>query len=585
MKYLLVSIISLLVFVIANAETIKNCITALAERFDMPELYYISDEQELYWFANREHITEPIFFYNSLMSEMSNSESFSQSRQLIAKYGLRKYLSMSESDQALVNSLYRLTSINILLRSDNFPALFELAIQFGSKMITLLDAVSISSMKPLAEALLVYPEKQTFMDAIGRHEVVAPFSAHLFSQLILLEAPESFYIGYLEANANLCLAATTIVIEEYEMRNPVDIDGINRAVRIFVNAIRDTERFGSFLNFLNEEIRVISSPDTVTLAELGIDVTGYDFERKKDFIINAGTHRKDLVLREVLQTLSVEETITFVSMMFSSSNEIKKIGLKLGVKIYNVLPESIRGFLHESESYLQAAAQWLRLDSIEELVHERLYSHKIVFKADSQQIADGLFEEMVYYHRRDRAYSDSNYAFNLRFTSAESFANFISKDVRHIFPQLSETTLFTSKDTLKLLAANEDSRILLAQRDLKILVDLPDIMSFIRESSIENIPKMGNLIRHDFFTIDILSAIENPCSFSKIEKFSSKSIVEIVNQRLRVMTRPVSQVEYFKIRNALVYLINSPNRFRLNELPDPIKAFIAQEFPRLAGEL
>jgi hypothetical protein len=585
MKHFLASIIAFLVLVVADARNMKNCITALAERFDMPELYYISDEQELYWFANREHITEPIFFYNSLMSEMSNSESFSQSRQLIAKYGLRKYLSMSESDQALVNSLYRLTSINILLRSDNFAALFELAIQFGSKMIILLDVVSILHMKPLTEALLAYPERQSFMDAISRHEVVTGFIIHLFSQLILSDAPESLYVGYLQSNEKLCLISSMLSIEEYAVRIPVDIDEIRRVVHIFADVASPSEIHGTIMNRFNEGLRVISSPDNVTLAELGIDVTGYDFERKKDFIINAGTHRKDLVLREVLQTLNDEETITFVSMMFSSSNQIKKIGLKLGVKIYNMLPESIRGFLHESESYLQAAAQWLRLDNIEELVNDRVYSHKVVFKADSEQIADGLFEEMVYYHRRDRAYSDSNYAINLKFTSAESFANFISKDVRQIFPQLSETTLLTSKDTLKLLAANENSRILLAQRDLKILVGLPDLISFIRETSFENIPKMGNLIGPIFFCVDILSFIENSSNFVKIEKFSGKSIFEIVYQALRALERPATPVEYFKIRNALIYLINSPYRFRLNEFPDPIKAFIAQEFPRLAGEL
>jgi hypothetical protein len=126
---------------------------------------------------------------------------------------------------------------------------------------------------------------------------------------------------------------------------------------------------------------------------------------------------------------------------------------------------------------------------------------------------------------------------------------------------------------------------LLAQRDLKILVGLPDLISFIRETSIENIPKMGNLISPIFFCADILSFIENSSNFVKIEKFSGKSIFEIVYQALKALERPATPAEYFKIRNALVFVMNSPYRFRLNEFPDPIKAFIAQEFPRLAGEL
>jgi hypothetical protein len=585
MKYLFASIISLLLLFVANAKTIKNCITTLAERFDIPELYSISDEQELYWFVDRDYIMDHIFFYNSLMSELSNSESFPQSRQLIAKYGLRKYLTMSESDQALINYLGFIISISTLLGSDNFCALFELVIQFGSKMIELLEAVSISSMKTVAEVLLVYPERQTFMDVIGRHEIVTEFSTHLFSELILLDAPEIFYIGYLESNANLCLASITIVIEEYEMRNPVDIDGINKVVYILSNIASPSDRHITFLKRFNEELRVISSSENDTMADLNINFADYDFGSKRSFMITAGNHDKDLILREALETLSGDEIAPFFYKIFSSSKQIRKSRLKLGVKVYSMLPENIRGFLHESELYLQLAVEWLRLDNIEELVNDRVYSHKIVFKADSEQIADGLFEEMVYYHRRDRAYSDSNYAINLKFTSAESFANFISKDVRQIFPQLSETTLLTSKDTLKLLAANENSRILLAQRDLKILVDLLVLLSFIRESSIENIPNIGNLISPDLFNIDTLSFIENPCSFSKIEKFSGKSIFEIVYQALRALERPATPAEYFKIRNALVYLINSPDRFRLTELPDPIKAFIAQEFPRLAGEL
>lgn len=582
MKYF--ALISLLFLGFSYARTIETSMNDLVTRFDMPELLSISDEKELYWFVDRYHITDPVFFYSALMSELMNPKSFPQSRQLIAKYGLRKYLITFGAEENLVDRSAFITCISTLVKGGNFSVLFELVIKFESKMIVLLDLIAVSSMKQLTEALLACSERQQFLDVISRHNVVTGFIAHLFGQLILSDAPESFYIDHITSNEKLLLASVITATSEYEMKVPIDVAGINK-ISGFINAISYSEQNQPIVNVLNDGIRIITSPDNVTMADLAINISEYDMSKKFAFMLNAGNHGKDVLLREALATLSIQEIIAFANYIFASSKQIKKLGLKFGVKLYSMLPECVTGALHESESYLQAAVEWLRLDSVEELPNERNYSHKLTFKADPEQIADGLFQEMVYYHRRQNIFTESNYALDLKFTSAESVANFLSHDLRNIFPQLSNSNFPTSKDTLNLLAENENLRFLFVQSQLKLLVCVRYLDEYMKECSIENIPNVGNLIRDNFINIEILSLVTGSDNFAKIEKFTDKCIVEIVNQALAALMRPAAQAEYTKIRNVLVYLINGPKSHRLNELPNPIKLFITQEFPCMASQL
>jgi hypothetical protein len=586
MKFLLLlsSIIALLHVVIAATNTIKDSINALVKRFDMHELYTISDEKEITWFVDRDHIVDPIFFYNSLFSELLSSRTFTKSNQIITKYCMRKYLALSESDQNLLDSLYWTRCFDNVLENDNYVVLFELVINFGSKMIELLDDIWPSSMKPLTEMLLAYSKRHPFMHVIGRNQILNTFTSQLFCQLILLDAPESLYIEYLEYNADLFSASIDRVIEEYEMRNPTDIDGINKAIRILSNINSPSEIHALYLNHFNEQIKIISSSDSVTMTELDLKLHEYSFERKLRFMRIAGYHGKDLILSEILATLTVDEIVDLFYLMFMPT-KTKKRRFRLGVKIYSMMSENMRIRLHRSSSYFTVAVKWSTLDSIEELPDDRLYSYKFVFKANSEQIADGFFEEMVYYHPWYSILAHSYYSLHLKFTSAESFADFISIDAHLIFSQNSETTLSISINTLKLIGAHTDLRNLLNQRNLKLKLSIQKLFDFISESSIETIPKIGNLISPKFLCIKFLSFAEESSHLAKIEKLSGKSIFEIIYQGLNALERPASQVEYFKIRSALVYVINSPDRFRLVVLPDSIKYFIIKEFPELAGEL
>lgn len=587
MNYLLVALISLLSLGLTYGRTIKNSINELVTRFDMPELRSISNEKELYWFIDRDHITDPVFFFSTLMNELKNPESFPQSRYLIAKYGLRKLLTSiynhEQQDHRFEQFCFKIC-VNALVQDGNFGVLFELVITFGSNMINFLEAVDSMYMKQITEEFLVFPERQQFMDIISGQNRVTGFIAQLFAHLILSDAPESFYINCLVSNEKLSLASFILVINECEMKVPTDMVGINK-VNSLINAIEYSEQNQSVLSSLKNGIRIAFAPDNVTLADFVVNFSEYDASKKFNFMMIAGNHGKDILLREALATLSIQELITFANYVFASSKLFKKLGLKFAVKLYNMLPECVRGRLHESESYLQAAVQWLRLESVEELPNERYYSHKLTFKADPEQIADGLFQEMVYYHRRESIFNESYYAFDLKFTSAESFANFHSHNLRNIFPHFINSNFPTSKDTLNLLVSNQNLKLILTRRGLKILIFIRDLIDYIVKTSIENIPNVGNLIRENLFNIEILSLIIGSDNFAKIEKFTDKCIVEIVNQALNALSRPVSQYEYFKIRGALVYLINGPDRHRIDELPDSIKLIITQEFPFMTRQL
>lgn len=102
---------------------------------------------------------------------------------------------------------------------------------------------------------------------------------------------------------------------------------------------------------------------------------------------------------------------------------------------------------------------------------------------------------------------------------------------------------------LELIAENENLRFSLVQIQVKLLVYVQYLNEHMKESSIENIINVGNLIRDNFIDIEILSGSDN---FAKIEKFTDECIIKIVNQALADLMRPVSQNEYFKIRGDMV---------------------------------
>lgn len=561
------------------ARTIETSINTLVTRFDMPEFLSISDEQELYWFVDRDRITDPVFFYSALMNELKNPNSFPQSRQLIAKHGLRKYMNMSRSDRDIVGENVTRTCVSVLVKSSDFESLFELVISFGSTMIDLLKPIEISKVKLLVEQLIASPLREQFMEVIRGHENVNVFLTDLFSQLILSNAPEYLYLNILISNLNLMVPSCLKAIAEYTARAPVDLDNLNR-INDFIYSVNHPQAQQLHVG-IKDAIRIISSPVDVTLADLNINLEELDFYAKMAIAVNASNHGKPVLLNEVIAGLNDQENANILKNVLFASKTIKPSEPNTAVNMYNLMSESVRAIVQESGEYLMAAIQWLKLESLE-IYSEGLYGYKLTFKADSEQIAEGLFREMVYYRRRDRPLPFtimSINVFELKFSSPEAFENVISQDCRTIFAEVNTNfSLPCSKDTMMLLAANENLRRLAARLEYKILMQKPDFLDFIKESSLENIPKIKDLLINPFLDLDILSNINDPSNFVKIEKFTDSSLIDIVNQALNNLQRPLNTSDYFGIRTALIYLMDNPNRECLNELPSLIKELLVREF-------
>ena len=96
---------------------------------------------------------------------------------------------------------------------------------------------------------------------------------------------------------------------------------------------------------------------------------------------------------------------------------------------------------------------------------------------------------------------------------------------------------------------------------------------------------MANLIRITFFNLSLLSKINEPSNLAKIEKFTGQNIANIVKIALDILKVPVTEAEYFMIRNAVVYWMDGPQRLRLNELPELMKKLIIEEFPVMREEI
>ena len=585
MKMFFISTLSLFVIGTVYARAVVPSINILSARLDMPELYSVGNPAELEWFASRSHITKNIVFFSSLMSELKKTEAFPENRHVFAKYGIRRYLNMSPNDQALVDPEVPKNCLKILSQGGKFNYLIELTVKIGAPMMSLLDLIEADRMKGFTEALLVSHLRDPFMEALRSYEPITGFKVHLYGHLILSHMPESFYIDYLTSNMNLVLSSVMIALGQCAKEGPMDMANVRKVQNIF-DAIVDPQA-QPILDSIKDVIKVINSPADVSLADFGLDASLMAFQRKFAFTINAGNHSKDILLREIIASLNETEMIIILKSAFASSKSFEPSGLKVAVKIYNLLSEEIRGPVHESLEYLQAAVQYLKLDHLE-IFSEGDFSHKFTFRADPEQIVDGLFAEMTYYHRRSNPVSCvlmSAYGTDLKFHSSKAFENFISQDIRRIFREPFDFSLPISKDTLNLLAENENLRLLVAQHGYKIMLKEAEVLEFIEDTPIERIPKMSNLIRITFFNLDLLSKINESANLSKIEKFTGQNIANIVKIALDILKEPVTEAQYFKIRNALVYWMNGPQRLRLNELPELMKKLVIEEFPVMRDNL
>lgn len=98
----------------------------------------------------------------------------------------------------------------------------------------------------------------------------------------------------------------------------------------------------------------------------------------------------------------------------------------------------------------------------------------------------------------------------------------MTQDIRRIFPEITDSSLPISKETLKLFNENENLRVVAAQLGYKIIIKFKEILEYFNDTPIEVVPKMKNLIRSSFFDINPLSFINEPSNLAKVEKFPEK---------------------------------------------------------------
>lgn len=546
----------------------------------MPELHHVSNPAELEWFTNHSHITEDVVIFGSLMSELKKTRAFPENRYVFANYGIRRYFAMPSNDRALIDPEIPKDCLKILSQGYKFNYLLELTVKIGHPMMILLDLiVEADQMKDFTKALLRSSFRDQFMEVLRSYESPSQFKFHLYAQLMLSDIPVSFYIDHFKSNAQLFLSSSMIAMSEYLKEFPIDLQGVHKVNNILCEVVDPQEQ--QALDIIKKTFEIIYARADLSLTDLGLDVSSIEFPLKASFMINSGNHCKDVIFREIAASLDVGEAIQVLKFALEYSKSFKPSGLKIAVKIYNLLPAEIRRPIHETREYLHAAVQWLKLDHLE-IFSGGEFSHKFTFRADSEQIADGLFEDMTYYHPRNsptRCVLMSDFGTDLKFYSAKAFENFISQDIRRILPEPFDFSLPISKDTLNLLVESENLRFIASQHGYKLVIKEAIFLEFINDTSIERIPEMAYLMRNTFFNLDILSKINDPSSIAKIEKLSQKGIADIVKIALDLLKEPVAEIDYFKIRNALIYWMNGPQRLRLSELPDPIKKMIFKEFP------
>ena len=587
MNYLNVAIVALLFLSSGFAKNAPLSKADLARNFGMPELFSIRNDQDLAWFRAQNHITDRVFFHGVLMSELKKTGAFGQNRVNFAKYCLRTYLNMNEADQALVDVDGLNRCVKILVDADEFDALFEFSVKRGGdKMISLLYNIEIVKFKPLVRALLVSSFMDRFLAVVRNHHRAATvFTAHFYGQLILSDASEELYVDQITSDANLLISSAFVALGEYLSQTPFNVEGINKIQGLFGRSINPVTQ--GLMTNLKDSSRIVMADDNVLLEGLeGFNLNNMDFNQKLALLLNSANHNKDSLFRQVVGMYTDDENFLFLRHFLASAKAVKPSGLKVAVKLYNALAENVREPINSTQDYLQAAVQWLKLSRLE-ILEDGDFDYKIIFKADTEQIASGLFPEMVYFHRRAEGKFPllNNYGAELKFESAEALENFITQNIKSLFDEMADGSFVISKNTLELFARNENLRIIAATLELKLVIQEVEILEFFEENDLETVPEMRNLIRDTFILFNLLSKFNEPLNLAKLEKFTGKSIDEIVLAAVSLSLASPKPADYFKIRNALIYWKESGNFGRLNELPVELKKELLKEFPDLRNNL
>lgn len=560
----------------------------IAQRMSMPELLSTSNAIDLKWFRNRMLLSEDkVFFHSVLMNELKKSDSFPRDRQILAKYCLRTALNMTEAQQRLLNVSGIENCIKILVKKGDFTTLIYYSIRYGHKCMCLLNNLDSDDIQNFAEFLWASPLREQFLNVLASVEASRPLNINLYGHFIAArDVPDEFYMETLVADADFALAVANVALTICLGKLPFDYPRIQKVERAFDSVRRPIIQ--QFATAVKDAIRVITAPDDITSAGLGINTANMPINARISQLANALNHGKYILARETIPTFSNDETLGILKSMFASANLFKPNELKVASKLYGMLPEEVRRPVHETEEYLKAAVQYLRLERMQTF-SDGDYKYSLTFRASPEQVASGYLEEMTYFARRN---SDmclnliSKYGLDIKFTSAEAIEAIMSQDLRSIFPEWTDDSFFTSKDTLNLITGSRSLIDRIAELGFKIAIKEIEVLEFLKETAIENVPIMRDVLRENFVKFEMLSKINDGDSFRKLEKFTGAKISDIVKNALELSNQSeMGQAEYFMIRNALVYWADGPMIGRLNELPLDLKNLLLKELPDLSYAL
>lgn len=406
--------------------------------------------------------------------------------------------------------------------------------------------------------------------------------------IVARDVPHEFYMEALATNIELAYSAVLEALRICTEKLPLDISAVQKIERVLDSLRRPDMQ--QFITSIKDAIRIITAPDDVTSSVLGMNAANASPHTRMSMATNALNHGKEALAREFIATFSDSEKFEILKAAFASAGFIKPSELKAASQLYNMLPEEVRRPVHETEEYLKAAVHYLKLEQFRVLA-EGDYKLSLTFRASPEQVAAGYLQEMTYLVRRNGGpifNLMAQYGFYLKFTSADAFDSFISHDLRSIFPDWTENIISISKNTLNLIGTSSYLRDRLPELGYKIMTREAEFLEYLNETAIENVPSMGNLIRETFVLFDMLAKINDPATFTKLEKFTDTKISSIAKNALeRLNRKKMSQVDYFyfKIRNALVYWAEGPMIGQLNELPVDLKNLLVKEFPNLTDIL
>jgi len=582
--YTIICVLALTDTTLATSST-KSEATIVSERFHIKGLR----DSDLTWFARRRDHAYDLMFLKSLARDVLIPNVFIENRVALANYCLSVIEALDFEDAKEI--------VHLLFDLHEYEEIIEL---YCCGRYDLFTSISEARLDDLYEAMKVSLERENFFEAMatGSNNTL---SVPMYSRAILdFHLPKELYMPDLSSNIYLLTEVVRFVMSRVKSSD-VNVEDVYRKTleALEMHAINHKDSHDQstieFCDTVKKAIRMLISPENVTLKDLGI--TRKDLSKNAfDVMLVAWHLGKHSVMNDIFSMLNEEQLVDVLncSARHAQYSESQR-AISLPFHILGRLSEDQRNVLL---TYSDSSTD---IDLLNFLMEK---AHVIGIQGDNSNVQILFYNKEVTDDIRlgkvwiSSLYEDiTTYKFNapiclvqveewfkeLKFASPHAFLEFLD-----LISRLSIVPELKSKGTVKV---NIDSFIQIATDDRLIdkfaelelephfEINANDITKLFNEDKILNMTKIIPL--NSIFKL-INPAINTERMWSNFEKVGYHVFELLCYKIMNPEDNYFCEAKYLQIKPALIHVMKDKSyseRIRSLDNPD-FQQMLARDFPQ-----